>query len=442
MKLFYFFIILIILQSCSFDKKSGIWKDGSNPLKNKKSYLKDFKTVASSDNKFFNQVVKLDKKINFLLNPVFDNKHWDDIFYSKSNAYKNFLYNDKNKIIKKSKKLTRFKIDNNFLYFDNNIVATDSRGNLIIYSVENQKIVSKFNFYKKKFKNIEKKLNIKISNNILYVSDNIGYLYAYDYLNNKIIWAKNYKIPFRSNIKISNNKIFAADQNNNLFIINKENGDTLRQIPTEEILIKNDYKNNLSLSDNSLFFLNTFGSLFSISLNELKIKWVLNINRSLDTSLYNIFNAKILKYYNNRLVISTNTHLYVLNAESGTSIFKFPIIAKTNSVLFNKYIFLVNNKNLLVSFDLDSGKVLYSYSIDQKIANFLKIKKKIVKIKSLKLINNELYVFLENSYVVKFNINGEINSIIKLPQKIKSNPIFVNKNMLYIDQKNRLVILD
>ena len=65
-----------------------------------------------------------------------------------------------------------------------------------------------------------------------------------------------------------------------------------------------------------------------------------------------------------------------------------------------------------------------------------------VKIKSLKLINNELYVFLENSYVVKFNINGEINSIIKLPQKIKSNPIFVNKNMLYIDQKNRLVILD
>ena len=198
----------------------------------------------------------------------------------------------------------------------------------------------------------------------------------------------------------------------------------------------------MSLSDNSLFFLNTFGSLFSISLNELKIKWVLNINRSLDTSLYNIFNAKILKYYNNRLVISTNTHLYVLNAESGTSIFKFPIIAKTNSVLFNKYIFLVNNKNLLVSFDLDSGKVLYSYSIDHKIANFLKIKKKIVKIKSLKLINNELYVFLENSYVVKFNINGEINSIIKLPKKIKSNPIFVNKNMLYIDQKNRLVILD
>ena len=31
---------------------------------------------------------------------------------------------------------------------------------------------------------------------ILYVGDNIGYIYALDYKNNKILWAQNYKIPF------------------------------------------------------------------------------------------------------------------------------------------------------------------------------------------------------------------------------------------------------
>ena len=30
---------------------------------------------------------------------------------------------------------------------------------------------------------------------------------------NKILWAKNIKIPFRSNLKIFNNKLIAADQN-------------------------------------------------------------------------------------------------------------------------------------------------------------------------------------------------------------------------------------
>ena len=52
---------------------------------------------------------------------------------------------------------------------------------------------------------------------IIYVSDNIGYLYALDYKNNKILWAKNYKIPFRSNLKILENKLITANQNNNLF---------------------------------------------------------------------------------------------------------------------------------------------------------------------------------------------------------------------------------
>ena len=86
-----------------------------------------------------------------------------------------------------------------------------------MYSLINKNIISKFNFYKKKHRNIEKSLNIIIDNKIIYISDNIGYLYAYDYFENKLLWAKNYKIPFRSNLKIKNNKLIGANQNNTLF---------------------------------------------------------------------------------------------------------------------------------------------------------------------------------------------------------------------------------
>ena len=57
-----------------------------------------------------------------------------------------------------------------------------------------KKIVAKYNFYKKKYKKIKKFLNISVENNIIFVADNIGYLYSYDYEKNKILWAKNIKL--------------------------------------------------------------------------------------------------------------------------------------------------------------------------------------------------------------------------------------------------------
>ena len=57
----------------------------------------------------------------------------------------------------------------------------------------------------------------------------------------KIIWAKNFKIPFRSNLKIFKDKLILSNQNNELYFINKTSGDILNLIPTEETTIKNDF---------------------------------------------------------------------------------------------------------------------------------------------------------------------------------------------------------
>ena len=66
-------------------------------------------------------------------------------------------------------------------------------------------------FYKKKYKKIKKKLNIIIDNSVLYVSDNLGYFYSYDYKEDRVLWAKNFKIPFRSNLKIFDNYNFNTE---------------------------------------------------------------------------------------------------------------------------------------------------------------------------------------------------------------------------------------
>ena len=40
------------------------------------------------------------------------------------------------------------------------------------------------------------------------------------------------------------------------------------------------------------------------------------------------------------------------------------------------------------------------------------------------MLNGKIFIFLKNSYVIKFELNGNIEKIVKLPFKINSNPIF------------------
>ena len=442
MRFFYCLLVLFFFQSCSFDNKSGIWKNSDLQKKNENVNFKDFKTITQANEKFFNKIVLAKEKLNFNSNTIEINKEWNDSYLNKNNIYTNFSYSNNNSLYFQSKTLSRKEI-NNILFKDDLVIISNTKGEIIVYSVSRKKILHEYNFYKKKYKKKTKKLNLILRNNILYVSDNIGYLYSYDYIQNKIIWAKKFDIPFRSNLKIDKQKLFLSDENSNLYVINSKNGNILRKIPTEETLIKNSFINNLSLSDESLYFLNTFGSIYSINKENLKINWFLNINPSLDINLDNLFFSKEVKILNNNLIILNNNYLHVLNSQNGSTKYKVPIQSAISPLVIDDYIFIINNKNLLVLIDNMTGKIIYSLSIEESIAKFLKQnKKKSIQVKLFRIINNEIFVFLKNSYVLRFTINGKLQDIYKLPKKINSNPIFINNFIYYLNNKNKLVILD
>ena len=95
------------------------------------------------------------KKIKLLFEPL-NNDKWNDIFYSSNNNLKNFKYKNLNQIVFKSKKLTK-NYPNKYLLYDNkNLIFGDDNGNLIVFSIYQDKIISKYNFYKNKFKKIKK----------------------------------------------------------------------------------------------------------------------------------------------------------------------------------------------------------------------------------------------------------------------------------------------
>ena len=442
MRLFYTLIILILFQNCSFDNKTGIWKN-ENIITTEEDVdlFKEFKKLASSQ-VFFDKTIPVNRGFKFEKPKQINNTEWTDVYYNMSNNFENFIYNNSNQILFKSKRISKYKINDLLLFEKNNLITSDQKGNIIIYSISDKKIISKFNFYKKRFKKIKKKLNLILENNIIYVSDNLGYLYAYNYKENTINWAKNYKIPFRSNLKISKNKLFAANVNNNLIILNKKNGDVLKSIPTEENLVQNKFVNNLSQIKNLTFFLNTYGSLYAIENDKMNISWFLNLNRTLDLNPSNLFYSNQIVSNNNLIVVTANQFTYVIDVKTGSIIYKLNLTSSIKPLITENYLFLVSGKSLLISFDLNTGKIIYSYNINQKIAEFLNIKEKEVQFKNIFMANNKILIFLKNSFILKFNINGDLENVQKLPSKINSSPIFIDGSVLYLDFKNKLSIIN
>ncbi len=441
MKFFFLLIILILFQSCSFDNKTGIWKNINEPLIDDKGTLKGLKSLSLSD-KTFNKKIPYDKNYKFTLTEPINTTNWKDIYYNQSNNVGNLKYRGLNKLEFRSKKVSRNITSENILLDSDNIILTDIKGNIIIFSLSENEIINKFNFYKKKYKKLKKSLNFIIEDNIIYVSDNFGYLYSYDYNNKKIVWAKNYKIPFRSNLKIQGEKIIAANQNNSLFFFNKTNGDVIKSIPTEETVIKNNFVNSISLSDRYTVFLNTYGSLYAIENKSLNINWFINLNQSLDINPSNLFKGSQILIDKNKIFISTNKFFYVLDIKTGSIIYRKNFSSDLKPIVINNHLFILTKNNFLISLDLTNGEYVYSYNLNQKIADFLNIKKRNAQYKNMMILNNKIFIFLKNSYILKLKTNGEIENILKFPSKIKTSPIVANSSILFLSSRNRLNIIN
>lgn len=441
MKYFYFFVILFYLNGCSFDNKSGIWNSGQISNEKKQDVVfKDFKKITSSQ-EVFRETIKISPEFKFSIDRPIKNIAWKDSFYSKSNNLKNFKYNNTYESILKTKKLSKYDMNEYIVFEKDNLITSDQAGNVIIFSINENKINLKFNFYKKKYKKIKKFLNLIVDNNIIYITDNIGFIYALNYKDNKILWAKNHKVPFRSNLKMNSNKLFTSNQNNDFLIFDKFTGNLIKKIPSEETVINNAFINNISLSDNEIFFLNSYGSLYSINNENYKLNWFVNLNKSLDLSLSSLFNGSELVYYKDKIFLSTSENFYIIDSNNGAILSKKKFSSLIRPLVFNKYIFLISKNNYLISLDIN-GNIIYSYDLDNKLANFIKTKKKTLNIKNMMIVNNGIFIFLNNSYLIKLKIDGEIEEVIKLASNIGSHPIIINDKLLYLNKRNKLFVLN
>jgi outer membrane protein assembly factor BamB len=441
MKFFFVIVLIILFNNCSFDNKTGIWENENTVGKKENNLFKDFGEIVLSEEPY-NKTVKLKENFPFKLTKPVTNKLWLDIYYNKNNNLNNFNFNNEFNLIYKSKKISRYRISNNVLFNNNSIITSDIKGNLIIFSLDDNQITTKFNFYNKKYKKIDKVLNYIIENNIVYISDNIGFLYSFDLEKNEILWAKKTKVPFRSNLKLSDQNLIASNQNNELLFFNKINGDLLKSIPTEETKIKNQFKNNLSVYNEKLFFINTFGSLYSVNIKDKKLDWFVNLNQTNNINPSNLFLGNEIIVDNKKIISTSDKFTFIIDSNTGSIIHKKNFSSIVKPLVHNNYLLVVNKNNFLIALDIITGKIIYSYDLNQKVSDFFNIKKKYLKINNLMLLNNEIFIFLKNTYVLKLSIDGTLKEVRKFPSTINSKPIIVDNKIFYFDKKGKIFVIN
>ena len=114
MKRLILIFVTIALTNCSFDNKTGIWKDASNiPFEkstsnsiNKKNVNSSYEDVFS-DGQIFNEEKKFDKNFNFKIEKELKNINWPQEFASNTNNISNIEYDNNKILVSKSSKLSK-----------------------------------------------------------------------------------------------------------------------------------------------------------------------------------------------------------------------------------------------------------------------------------------------------------------------------------------------
>jgi outer membrane protein assembly factor BamB len=442
---------VLVFTSCSLDNKTGIWKDISDiPVENQASKSISENSIDAkyeniiAKNQSFNEEIEAANFANIEIENPIKISNWPEQYAIPTNNISNYFYKGNKVLIKKTKIKGRLSSKNNLsrkiVFYENNFITHDHKGTIFVFSLNLNKKIFEYNFYKKNFKKFNKKVNFIINENILYAADNLGYLYAFNLEDFSMIWAKNYGIPFRSNLKFSDNQIFLANQDNAIYSINANTGELKWKFATSLTELKSDFENSFALDviNKNLFFLNTSGELYSINFVTQKINWVLNFKNPSLAGSTELFLSHPLIIKNDNLIVTTEKAILsynTLTAIKNWSLFADPIF---KPVITAKNTYAILRQDLLICIDNTNGKVIWSQDIFKNIEKSIE---KIGPFVDFKIVNGYLNIYSKNGYLLSFDrSNGNLNSFNRINRKgINSEIFFLDDNMLFVDRKNKLL---
>ena len=432
-----YFLVFILLANCSFDNKTGIW-DGDKEekkLEEKEKRKEHLVKIYSSENVYSTEI-SATKSIT-LTEPK-RNPSWEMAGLNLQNFIGHlYLSGINKKFLKKKIGKDKFIISDVMvspLITSNNIIFADDTGSIFNRNAKGEKIWVK-NIYKRKYKKIYKNLTFSLYKEKIYVADNIGFIYAMNLKNGKLVWIKNHGIPLKSNVKIFDDKIFLINQDNRLICLDVETGSQIWNVRTVGSFIKSQHLLGLAISKKGeLVMFNSSGNLLKIKINNGKIYWSQYVTGSIyDTDF---FKSSDIVINDNDIIVATPSSTFNINLNNGYVNWKVDIGSKNTPIIDGNNVFLISDNGYFVNIDKLTKKIIWSTNI----LKILKKKKRNTEITGFVLGSGKIYATTLNGYLIICSAtSGKVEYFKKIGDNIIKGPIISNGSLYILTKKSRLV---
>ena len=427
-KLLILVIALFLLNSCSSNKVSRIWKGKEKNTENKKNIIK----VFSKDIKItteFNQELKLDlAKIKTNNNIVDSKNNYGSQNYSGSiNKVGNYKFSKLENINQ-----LNFKP----IFLNNNLIFFDKKGSIIKFD-KTQKVLWKKNYYSKAEKKLKPKLNFLLDGENLLVTDSIAKYYSVNINSGELNWSKNNTYSFNSEIKKSKNKFFVVDYKNTLRCFNINDGTECWSLQTEESFTISDTKFSLIIIDDMVIFSNSIGDITAVDIETGLITWQLPTqNNDIVNKTYNFKVSKLVSDGKSIFFSNNKNEIYSVDVETGTTSWINEINSNLTPILIGNLLFTVSNNGYLHVVDKIKGNII---RITDLYTNYKKKKRKDINPTGFAIGDTKLYLTnIDGKMIIADLSLGNVINVEKVARNFISRPFIFNQNLFII--KNGSII--
>ncbi|MDC0875452.1 PQQ-like beta-propeller repeat protein [Candidatus Pelagibacter sp.] len=421
-KLLNLILALFILNHCSFNENSRLWKDKEKKIENQLNIKKVFKEEEKIVTEF-NPELKLNIDNLKTNNKIIDNK----------NNYGSQNYNG---LIDKigNYKFSKLEVVNqlNFkpIFLNDGLIFFDKKGSIIRYK-DNQKIIWKKNYYSKAEKKLKPTLHFALDGENLLVTDSIAKYYSININSGKLNWSKNNTYPFNSEIKKYKNKIFVVDYKNTLRCYNINDGSECWNLQTEDSFTISNSKFSLILINDMIVFTNSIGDITAVDIATGLITWQLPTqSSSIINETYNFKISKLVSDGNSIFFSNNKNEFYSIDVKTGTTNWINEINSNITPVITGNLIFTVSNEGYLFVVEKNKGNIIRITDLFK----YYKIKKrKDIKPVGFAIGNTNLYLTNSDGKMIIVDLSlGNIVNIEKISGDFVSKPFIVNENLFVI----------
>ena len=421
-KLLNLILVLFILNHCSFNENSRLWKDKEKKIENQLNIKKVFKEEKKIVTEF-NPELKLNINNLKTNNKIIDSK----------NNYGSQNYNG---LIDKigNYKFSKLEVVNhlNFkpIFLKDGLIFFDKKGSIIRYK-DNQKIIWKNNYYSKAEKKLKPTLHFAIDGENLLVADSIAKYYSININSGELNWSKNNTYPFNSEIKKYKNKFFVVDYKNTLRCYNINDGSECWNLQTEDSFTISNSKFSLILINDMIVFTNSIGDITAVDIATGLITWQLPTqSSSIINETYNFKISKLVSDGNSIFFSNNKNEFYSIDVKTGTTNWINEINSNITPVITGNLIFTVSNEGYLFVVEKNKGNIIRITDLFK----YYKIKKrKDIKPVGFAIGNTNLYLTNSDGKMIIVDLSlGNIVNIEKISGDFVSKPFIVNENLFVI----------